>query len=177
MCGSTFDLFGAVPRDVWSEESAHDERAPRGADPVGDATCRGSSGGGRSGGQQALTRTTLDTKQSAEDRTTAAQSAAAKAVTEQDALALRLALAEAEVEKLRAAATSAEEAAKRARTVTEPLKIILYYCLSLSTWPLSNNKELFCRFCRVKPGKSLTTGSRYALSPHEGGTRVHHFIT
>jgi hypothetical protein len=62
-------------------------------------------------------------------------------------------------------------------TVTEPPKIILYYCLSLSTWPLSNNKELFCRFCWVKPGKSLTTGSRYALSPHEGGTRVQHYIT
>jgi hypothetical protein len=41
--------------------------------------------------------------------------------------------------------------------VTEPPKIIPYYRLSLSTWPLSNNKELFCRFCRVKPGESLTT--------------------
>jgi hypothetical protein len=27
--------------------------------------------------------------------------------------------------------------------VTEPPKIIPYYRLSLSTWPLSNNKELF----------------------------------
>jgi hypothetical protein len=61
--------------------------------------------------------------------------------------------------------------------VTEPPKIVPYYRLSLSTWPLSNNKELFCRFRRVKPGKSLTTGSRYALSPHEGGTRVQHYIT
>jgi hypothetical protein len=61
--------------------------------------------------------------------------------------------------------------------VTEPPKIILYYHLSLSTWPLINNKELLCRFCRVKPGESLTTGSRYALSPHEGRTRVHHYIT
>jgi hypothetical protein len=62
-------------------------------------------------------------------------------------------------------------------SVTEPPKIIPYYRLSLSTWPLSNNKELFCRFRRVKPGESLTTGSRYALSPHEGGTRVQHYIT
>jgi hypothetical protein len=61
--------------------------------------------------------------------------------------------------------------------VAEPPKIIPYYRLNLSTWPLSNNKELFCRHCWVKPGKSLTTGSRYALSPHEGGTRVHHYIT
>jgi hypothetical protein len=61
--------------------------------------------------------------------------------------------------------------------VTEPPKIILYYRLSLSTWPLSNNKELLSRFRRVKPGESLTTGSRYALSPHEGGTRVQHYIT
>jgi hypothetical protein len=57
--------------------------------------------------------------------------------------------------------------------VTEPPKIIPYYRLSRSTWPLSNNKELFCRLWRVKPGKSLTTVSRCALSPHEGGTRVH----
>jgi hypothetical protein len=42
---------------------------------------------------------------------------------------------------------------------------------------ISNNKEVFCRFCRVKPSESLTTGSRYALSPHEGGTRVQHYIT
>jgi hypothetical protein len=61
--------------------------------------------------------------------------------------------------------------------VTEPPKIVPYYRLSLSTWPLGNNKELFCRFRRVKPGKSLTIGSRYALSPHEGGTRVQHDIT
>jgi hypothetical protein len=58
--------------------------------------------------------------------------------------------------------------------VTEPPKIIVYYRLSLSTWPLSNNKELLSRFRRVKPGESLTTGSRYALSPHQGGTRVQH---
>jgi hypothetical protein len=61
--------------------------------------------------------------------------------------------------------------------VTEPPKIISYYRLILSTWPLSNNKELLSRFCRVKPGESLTTGSRYALSPHEGGTRIQHYIT
>jgi hypothetical protein len=33
--------------------------------------------------------------------------------------------------------------------VTEPPKIILYYHLRRSTWPLSNNKEIFCRLCRV----------------------------
>jgi hypothetical protein len=60
--------------------------------------------------------------------------------------------------------------------VTKPPKIILYYRLSQPTWPLSNNKELFCRFRRVKPVKSLTTGSRYGLRPHEGGTRVQHYI-
>jgi hypothetical protein len=60
---------------------------------------------------EASTRATLEAaKQSAEDRATVAQSAAATAVTERDALASRLALAEAEVEKLRAAATSADEA-------------------------------------------------------------------
>jgi hypothetical protein len=50
------------------------------------------------------------------DRATTAQSAAASAATKRDLLASRLALAEAEVERLRAAATSAEEASKRART-------------------------------------------------------------
>jgi hypothetical protein len=61
--------------------------------------------------------------------------------------------------------------------VTEPPKIILYYRLRLSTWPLSDNKELLSHCRQVKPGKSLTTGSRYALSPHEGGTRVQHYLT
>jgi hypothetical protein len=61
--------------------------------------------------------------------------------------------------------------------VAEPPKIIPYYRLSLPTWSLRINKELLCRFCRVKPGESLTTGSRYALSPHGGGTRVQHYIT
>jgi hypothetical protein len=56
------------------------------------------------------------TKQSAEDRATAAQSAAATATTKWDAMAMRLALAEVEIEKLRAAATSANEAAERATT-------------------------------------------------------------
>jgi hypothetical protein len=65
---------------------------------------------------------------------------------------------------------------KEGHNVTEPPKIILYYHLSLSTWTLSNNKELLCRLYRVKPGESLTTGSRYAPSPHEGGTKVQHYI-
>ena len=40
--------------------------------------------------------------------------------------------------------------------VTEPPKLIPYYCLSHSTWSLSNNIEVTCRLFRVKPGKSLT---------------------
>jgi chromosome segregation ATPase len=57
--------------------------------------------------------------QSAEDRATAAQIVAAAAATELDSLASRLALAEAEVEKLCAATASAEEAAERARTAAD----------------------------------------------------------
>jgi hypothetical protein len=57
-------------------------------------------------------------------------------------------------------------------SVTEPSKIIPYYCLSWSTWPLSNNKKLLCRLCRVMPDESLTKDRWYAQSPHEGGTRV-----
>jgi hypothetical protein len=49
--------------------------------------------------------------------------------------------------------------------VTEPPKIVPYYRLSRSTWPLSNNKELFCRFRRVKPDKSHTTGSLICAKP------------
>jgi hypothetical protein len=61
---------------------------------------------------EATTRTTLEAaKLSTEDRAMAAQSAATTATTEQDALATRLAQAEAEIEKLQAAVTSANEAA------------------------------------------------------------------
>jgi hypothetical protein len=49
--------------------------------------------------------------------------------------------------------------------VTEPPKIIQYYRLSLSTWPLSNNKELLSHFRRVKLGKSHTTGSLICAKP------------
>jgi chromosome segregation ATPase len=63
------------------------------------------------------TRMTLEAaKQSAEDRATAAQSAAATAVEERDALATRLDLTEAEVEKLCAVVASADEAAEGAKT-------------------------------------------------------------
>jgi chromosome segregation ATPase len=55
--------------------------------------------------------------QSAEDRAISAETAVATTATEQDSLVSRLALAEAEIEKLRAAAMSVEEAAKRAKTV------------------------------------------------------------
>jgi chromosome segregation ATPase len=65
---------------------------------------------------EAPSRTSLEAaQQSAEDRSTAAQTAAAVVATERDSLASRLALAEAEVEKLRAATASAEEAAERAK--------------------------------------------------------------
>jgi hypothetical protein len=56
------------------------------------------------------------TRQSAEDRAISDETAAAVAATEWDSLASRLALAEAEIEKLRVAAASAEEAAERAKT-------------------------------------------------------------
>jgi chromosome segregation ATPase len=66
---------------------------------------------------EASVRTSLEAaRQSAEDRVTAAQTPATTATTERDSLALRLALAKAEVEKLHAATASAEEAAERAKT-------------------------------------------------------------
>jgi hypothetical protein len=49
--------------------------------------------------------------------------------------------------------------------VIEPPKIIPYYRLSQSTWPLKNNKELLSRFRWVKPGKSNTTGSLICAKP------------
>jgi chromosome segregation ATPase len=54
--------------------------------------------------------------QSTEDRAISAETAVAAAATERDSLASRFALAEAEIEKLRAAAVSAKEAAERAKT-------------------------------------------------------------
>jgi predicted nucleic acid-binding Zn-ribbon protein len=52
---------------------------------------------------------------SAEDRAIATETAAATAAVERDSLASKLALVEAEVERLRATAASAEEAAERAK--------------------------------------------------------------
>jgi hypothetical protein len=43
---------------------------------------------------------------------------------------------------------------------TELLKLIPYYCLNHYTWPLSNNIEVTCRLCWVKPVKSLTPPDR-----------------
>jgi hypothetical protein len=40
--------------------------------------------------------------------------------------------------------------------VTEPPKINPDYHLSRATWLISDNQELFCRLCRVMPGKSLS---------------------
>jgi hypothetical protein len=68
-------------------------------------------------------RTSLEaTRQPAEDRATAAQSATASAATERDSLVSRLALIEAAVEKLRAAAASDGEATERARTTDATTK-------------------------------------------------------
>jgi hypothetical protein len=44
--------------------------------------------------------------------------------------------------------------------VIELLKLIPYYCLNHSSWPLSNNIDVTCRLYRVKPGKSLTSQDR-----------------
>jgi hypothetical protein len=67
----------------------------------------------------------------------------------------------------------------RRGVVTEPPKIVPYYRLSLSTWPLSNKKELFCRFRRVKPGKSHTTGSLICAKPtrRRDQSTTLHYIT
>jgi hypothetical protein len=68
---------------------------------------------------EATTRTTIEAaKQSVEDRATAAPFAAATTMTERDSLVMRLALAKAEIEKLWAAAASANEVAERATTTT-----------------------------------------------------------
>jgi hypothetical protein len=45
-------------------------------------------------------------------------------------------------------------------SVTEPLKLIPYYCLNHTSSPLSNNIEVTCHLCWVKPGKSLTSQDR-----------------
>jgi hypothetical protein len=72
---------------------------------------------------EASTQTYLDAaRQSAEDGATAAESAAAAAATEGDLLASRLALTEAEVQKLRVAVTSTEEAAERAKTTAAAIE-------------------------------------------------------
>jgi predicted nucleic acid-binding Zn-ribbon protein len=66
---------------------------------------------------EAFARTSLEAaSQSAEDRATTAETVVATVATERDSLASRLVLAEAKVEKLRAAVAYAEEAAERAKT-------------------------------------------------------------
>jgi membrane protein involved in colicin uptake len=72
---------------------------------------------------EATPRTSLEAAcQSAEVRTTTTETTAAASAAERDSQASRLALAEAEVEKLRAAAASAEEAAERAKTAAGATK-------------------------------------------------------
>jgi chromosome segregation ATPase len=64
---------------------------------------------------EASMRTTLEaTKQSAKDRTTAAQATAATATTERDSLATRLALAEVEIERLWTTAVTATDTTEKA---------------------------------------------------------------
>jgi hypothetical protein len=67
------------------------------------------------------------TCQSAEDRAISAERAAATAATEQDSLASRLALAEAKIERLCAAAASVEEAAERAKTAVAMAETVARY--------------------------------------------------
>jgi seryl-tRNA synthetase len=70
-------------------------------------------------------RTSLEaTRQLAEDRSISAETATATAATERDSLALRVALTEAEIEKLRAAVASVEEAAERAKTAAATAETI-----------------------------------------------------
>jgi chromosome segregation ATPase len=57
-----------------------------------------------------------------EDRAISAKTAAAAVATERDSLASRLAHAEAEIEKFRVTAASAEEAVERAKTATAPVE-------------------------------------------------------
>jgi hypothetical protein len=103
-------LLVADTQVIGSETCPRGARAPGGADSAGDAARLGPGSGGHYRGA----RTSLEVaRQSAEDRASTAETAAA---IERDSLPSRLALAEAEVEKLRAAATSAEEAAERAKT-------------------------------------------------------------
>jgi hypothetical protein len=67
-----------------------------------------------------------------------------------------------------------------AARVTEPPKIIPYYRLSRSPWPLSNNKELLSCFRRVKPGKSHTTGSLICAKPtrrRDQSTTLHYIMS
>jgi hypothetical protein len=66
---------------------------------------------------EASARTSLEaTRQSVQDHANAAETASIAAATERDSLASRLALPEAEIEKLRAAATPTEEAAEGDKT-------------------------------------------------------------
>jgi predicted nucleic acid-binding Zn-ribbon protein len=84
---------------------------------------------------EATTRTTLEaSKLSAEDRATAAESVAATAMTDRDALAVRLALAEVEIEKLRAPAVSANEAAERATTTVAAAKATAQDAAQTAAW-------------------------------------------
>jgi hypothetical protein len=68
-------------------------------------------------------RTSLEAaRQLVEDRAVTAKTTAATAVTEGDSLASRLVLSEAEVEKLRAAATFVEDAAERDKTAVAAIE-------------------------------------------------------
>jgi chromosome segregation ATPase len=69
----------------------------------------------------------------AEDRATAAHTAAAAAATERDLMTSRLAPAEVEVEKLRAAVASIKEAAERAKTAAATTEIAAWDAAQAAT--------------------------------------------
>jgi hypothetical protein len=116
-------LLGVDSCSIRQEAGSRNTWAPRGVGPAGHAACCSSGGGSRSSGKRGVNRTSLEaTRQSAKDRATTTQTAAAVAATERDSLASQLALAEAKVEKLRAAAVSAEEATERAKTTAAAIE-------------------------------------------------------
>jgi hypothetical protein len=57
-------------------------------------------------------------------------------------------------------------------SVTEPPKLILYYCINLSSWSLRDNTELTCRLCRVNSGQSRVARIAHSYTnSHEGESR------
>jgi hypothetical protein len=111
-------LLAVDPRVFRSEARPRGAPTPRRVDPAGDAACRGRVVAAGVVASETSTSASIEAaRQPAEDRAISTETAAAIATTERDSLASRLALTEAEIEKLRTAAASAEEAAERAKNV------------------------------------------------------------